>query len=67
MGNAYRIFVQKHEEKRPIERHKHGWEDNIEMDVKEIGRAVWTRFSWLSTGSVTNECSTKGEGFVCYR
>jgi hypothetical protein len=30
--------VEKSEGKRPLERPRRGWEDNIKMDVKEIGR-----------------------------
>jgi hypothetical protein len=33
--NAYRILVGKLERKRPLGRHR--WEDNIRMDLREIG------------------------------
>jgi hypothetical protein len=26
------------------------WEDNIEKDLKEIGRMAWAGLIWLSTG-----------------
>jgi hypothetical protein len=32
-SNAYRILVGKPEEKRPLGRPRHGWEDNIKMDL----------------------------------
>jgi hypothetical protein len=35
--NAYRIFVENPEEKRPLGRHRRKWEDNIKMDHREIG------------------------------
>jgi hypothetical protein len=35
--NAYSIFIGKPEGKRSLERHKHRWEDNIGMDIREIG------------------------------
>jgi hypothetical protein len=35
--NAYRILVGNPDEKRPLGRHKHRWEDNIKIDLKEIG------------------------------
>jgi hypothetical protein len=35
--NAYRIVVGKPEEKRPMGRPKHRWEDNNKMDFIEIG------------------------------
>jgi hypothetical protein len=30
-------LVGKPEEKRPLERHRRRWEDNIKMDLREIG------------------------------
>jgi hypothetical protein len=35
--NAYRILVGKPEGKRPLERRRHRWVDNIKMDLREIG------------------------------
>jgi hypothetical protein len=35
--NAYAVLVGKPEEKRPLGRPRHRWENNIEMDLKEIG------------------------------
>jgi hypothetical protein len=35
--NAYRILVGKQEGKRPVERPRRRWVDNIKMDLKEIG------------------------------
>jgi hypothetical protein len=34
--NAYRILVVKPEGKRPLERPRHRWVDNIKMDLREI-------------------------------
>jgi hypothetical protein len=34
--NVYRILVGKLERKRPVGRYGHRWEDNIEMELKEI-------------------------------
>jgi hypothetical protein len=33
----YRVFVGKPEGKRPQGRPKHRWEDNIKMDLQEVG------------------------------
>jgi len=33
-----RVLVGKPEEKQPLERHRHKWEDNIKMDLQEV---VW--------------------------
>jgi hypothetical protein len=38
MRNAYIILVGKPEERRPLGRPRHRWEDNIRMDLQEIGR-----------------------------
>jgi hypothetical protein len=34
---AYRIFMGKPEERRPLGRPRHRWEDNIEMSLQEEG------------------------------
>jgi hypothetical protein len=37
MRNGCRISVEKPEGKRPLGRPRHRWEDNSEMDLREIG------------------------------
>jgi hypothetical protein len=37
MRNAYSILVEKPGGKGPLVRPKHRWEDNIRMDLREIG------------------------------
>jgi hypothetical protein len=51
MRNAYSILAGKPEGKRPLGRHKHRWQDNIRMDLKEIGWEVWTGCIWLRIGT----------------
>ena len=34
---VYRVLVGKREGKRPLGRLRHRWEDNIKMDVQEVG------------------------------
>jgi len=34
---SYRILVGKREGKRPLERHRRRWEDNIKLDLQELG------------------------------
>jgi hypothetical protein len=34
---AYRAVVWKPEGRRPLERPRHRWEDNIKMDLQEVG------------------------------
>ena len=38
---VYRILVKKPEGKRPLGRHRRRWEDNIKMDLQEVGRGLW--------------------------
>jgi hypothetical protein len=35
--NGYRILVEKSEGRRPLGRPRRRWEDNIKMDLSEIG------------------------------
>jgi hypothetical protein len=42
--NAYRILVGTPERKRPIGRPRRRWEDNIRMDLREIG---WGDMNWI--------------------
>ena len=34
---VHRVLVGKPEVKRPLGRHRHRWEDNIKMDLQEVG------------------------------
>jgi hypothetical protein len=42
--NAYRISVGKAEGKRPLQRQRRRWVDNIEVDLTEIG---WDGMDWI--------------------
>jgi hypothetical protein len=44
MRNAYKTSVGYPEAKRPLGRPKHRWEDNIRMDLREIG---WQGVNWI--------------------
>jgi len=44
MRNAYIIVVRKPEGKRPLGRRRRRLEDNIRMDLREIG---WLRVDWM--------------------
>jgi hypothetical protein len=44
MRNAYNILIGEPEGKRPLGRPRHRWEDNIKMDLKEMG---WEGVDWL--------------------
>jgi hypothetical protein len=49
--NAYRTLIGKPEEKRPLEKYRRMWKDNIKTDLREIGRRVRTGFICLSIGT----------------
>jgi hypothetical protein len=46
-----RVLMEKPEGKRPLGRPRHRWEDNINMDLQEVGWGVWTASSWLRIGT----------------
>ena len=37
----HRVLVWKPEGKRPLGRPRHRWEDNIKMDLREVGSGGW--------------------------
>jgi hypothetical protein len=43
--NAYRVFVGTPEGKIPLGRPRSRWEDNIKMDLREIG---WGGMNWIN-------------------
>jgi hypothetical protein len=47
----YRVFVGRPEGKRPLGRPRRRWEDNIKIDLVEIGMDGTNGFGWLRTGS----------------
>jgi hypothetical protein len=48
---VHRVLVGRPEGKRPLGRTRRKWEDNIKMDLREIGIDERTGFSWLRIGS----------------
>ena len=48
---VYRVLVGEPEGKRPLRRPRRRWEDNIKMDLQEVGCEVWTGSSWLRIGT----------------
>ena len=52
MGRGvYRVLVGKPEGKRPLVRSRRSWEDNIKMDLQELGCEAWTGLIWLRMGT----------------
>jgi hypothetical protein len=49
--NAYRLLVGKPEGKRPLERLRHRWVDNIRMVLGEVG---WGDVDWIGLGQDRN-------------
>jgi hypothetical protein len=50
-SNTYRLFVGKAEGKRPLGRPRHRWEDNIRMDLLELG---WGDVDWIGLAQDRN-------------
>jgi hypothetical protein len=54
MGNrrgAYRVLVGRPEGRRPLGRPRRRWEDDIKMDLQEMGWEAWIGFIWLRIGT----------------
>jgi len=49
-GDVHRVLVGKPEGKSPLGRPRRRWEDNIKMDLREVG-GVETGWSWLRIGT----------------
>jgi hypothetical protein len=45
--DMYRVLVGKPYGKRQLRRPGRRWEDNIKMDLQEVGCGVWTGLGWL--------------------
>jgi hypothetical protein len=48
---AYRALVGKPEGRRPLGRPRRRWEDNIKMDLREVG---WGGMDWISLAQDRN-------------
>jgi hypothetical protein len=44
---AHRVLVGRPEGRRPLGRPRHRWEDNMRIDLQEVGRGIWTGLIWL--------------------
>jgi len=65
---AYGILVGKPEGKRPLGKPKCRWEDDIKMDLKEVG---WEGLHWIDLAKDrgrwwARECSNEPPGFIKY-
>jgi hypothetical protein len=50
-GGVHRVLVEKPEGKRLLGRARLKWEDNIKMNLQEVGGVVGTGWSWLRIGT----------------
>jgi len=50
---VYRVLVGKHEGKRPLGRPRRKWEDNIKIDLQEVG---CQGMDWIDVGQVAGTC-----------
>jgi hypothetical protein len=48
---ANSALVGKPEGRRPLERPRRRWEDNIKMHLREVGWGAWTGSIWLRIGT----------------
>jgi hypothetical protein len=48
---VHKVLVGKPEGKRPFGRHRHRWENNIKMDLQEVGGVMGTGWSRLRIGT----------------
>jgi hypothetical protein len=63
---VYRVLVGKPEGKRPLERPRHRWEDNIRIDLQEVG--CWG-MDWIGLAqdrqvASTCECGNEPSGSI---
>ena len=48
---VYRVLVENPDGKRPLGRPRRRWEDDIKIDLLELGCGVYTGSSWLRIGT----------------
>ena len=49
---SYKVLVGKHKERRPLERPKCRWENNIKMDLRQLGWGV----DWIDLAEDRDRC-----------
>ena len=48
---VYSVLLKKSERERPLGRPMRRWDDNIKMEIQEVGCGAWTRSMWLRIGT----------------
>jgi len=64
-SDVHRVLMGKPEEKRPLRRPRHRWEDNIKMDLQEVGCGDmdWIKVAWDWVAG-TCECGNEPSGSI---
>jgi len=55
--------MRKHEGKRPLVRPRHGWDDNVNVDVQEMG---WVGMYWINPVDGKDSCCEQGNKHYGY-
>jgi hypothetical protein len=50
-ARGIRILMGRPGGRRPLGRPRRTWEDNIKMDLQEVGWGTWTGLSWIRIGT----------------
>jgi len=61
VGGLYRVLVGKHEGKKPLGRPRHRREDDIKMDIQEVGCGGRMYPSGSGDGQVAGACECANE------
>jgi hypothetical protein len=56
LPGVYRVLVGKPQGKRPLGKSSRRWEDNIKMDLQEVGWGAWTGLFWHMIGQIAGTC-----------
>jgi hypothetical protein len=59
---VYRVLVGKTEGRRPLGRPRSRWEENIRVDLQEVGCGVGTGLGWLRIETGNCECGNEPSG-----
>jgi hypothetical protein len=59
--NAYRVLMMKPDGSKQFERQGHGWEDNIKMDIQEMG---WEVLNLIDLAQCDFRLSQRCKGYL---
>jgi len=64
MRGMYRFLVRKPDGKRPLVRSRRRWEENIKMDLQEVGWGTRIGFIWLRIGTGGGQRGNETSGSI---